>query len=129
MQQSLTLFLKKITVYAMIIALLQYLASTQLDAKWVSASWPFVILFFLSFTIIMHRYLLKSTEGNPKKFVFSFLLITTVKILLYLGVILVYVLLNRTDAVAFIMVFFVNYFLFTGFELTTIMKLINKPKS
>lgn len=129
MQQSFTIFLKKITVFTIIIALLQYVASTQLEAKWVSTSMPFVILFFLSFTILMHRYLLKSTEGNPKKFVFSFLLITTVKILLYLGVILVYALLNRGDAVAFIIVFFVNYFLFTGFELTTVMKLINKPKS
>jgi len=129
MQQSFTIFLKKISLFTIIIALLQYVGSTQLEAKWVSEAWPFVILFFLSFTIIMHRYLLKSTQGNPKKFVYSFLMITTVKILLYLGVILVYVLLNRADAVAFIIVFFVNYFLFTSFELTTVMKLIKKTKS
>lgn len=129
MQQSLTIFLKKITAFTVIVAVLLYAASTQLEAKWVSSSWPFVVMFFFSFTIIMHRYLLKSTQGNPKKFVFSFLMITTVKILLYLGVILVYVVLNREDAVAFIMVFFVNYFLFTGFELTTVMKMINQPKS
>lgn len=129
MQQSLKIFLKRITVFTVIVAALLYAASTQLETKWVSSSWPFVVLFFFSFTIIMHRYLLKSTEGNPKKFVFSFLMITTVKILLYLGVILVYVLLNMDDAVAFIMVFFVNYFLYTGFELATVMKLINQPKS
>lgn len=129
MQASLTIFLKRIAIYTIIIALLQYLASTQLDSKWVSNAWPFIIMFFLSFTIIMHRYLLKSTEGNPKKFVFAFLMITTVKILLYLAIILVYVLLNKADAVAFIIAFFVNYFLFTGFELNTVMKLINKPKS
>lgn len=129
MKETFQKFIKNLVIFTVIIAAFQFLASMQLDQKWISNSWPFVILFFLSFTILMHRYLLKSTEGNPKKFVFAFLMMTTVKILLYLGVILVYTLLNRADAVAFIIVFFVNYFLFTAFELTIIMKMLNKPKS
>ncbi|NPD46571.1 MULTISPECIES: hypothetical protein [unclassified Lentimicrobium] len=129
MKDTFQKFIKNLVIFTVIIAALQFLASLKLDPKWISNSWPFVILFFLSFTILMHRYLLKSTEGNPKKFVFAFLMMTTIKILLYLGVILVYVLLNRADAVAFIIIFFINYFLFTGFELTIIMKMLNKPKS
>lgn len=129
MKETFQKFIKNLFIFTLIIAAFQYLASMQLDPKWISNSWPFVILFFLSFTILMHRYLLKSTEGNPKKFVFAFLMMTTIKILLYLGVILVYTLLNRADAVAFIIIFFVNYFLFTGFELTVIMKMLNKAKS
>lgn len=126
MQQSLSLFIKRIVIFTLIIAGLQYLATTQLDPKWVSSSWPFIILFFLSFTILLHRQLLKSTEGNPKKFVFTFLMMTTVKILLYLAVILVYVMVNRDDAIGFIVVFFTNYFLFTAFELSAVMKLMKK---
>ncbi len=129
MKETFQKFIKNLVIFTLIIAAIQYLVSMQIDPKWISSSWPFVILFFLAFTILMHRYLLKSTEGNPKKFVFAFLMITTVKILLYLGVILVYVLLNRVDAVAFIIIFFVNYFLFTGFELSVIMKMLNKAKS
>lgn len=129
MKETFQKFIKNLVLFTLIIAIFQYWASIQLDSKWISNSWPFVILFFLSFTILMHRYLLKSTEGNSKKFVFAFLMMTTVKILLYLGVILVYVLLNRADAVAFIIIFFVNYFLFTGFELLVIMKMLNKAKS
>lgn len=129
MKETFQKFIKNLVIFTLIIAAFQYWASLQLDPKWISNSWPFVILFFLSFTILMHRYLLKSTEGNSKKFVFAFLMMTTIKILLYLGVILVYVLLNRADAVAFIIIFFINYFLFTGFELTIIMKMLNKAKS
>lgn len=129
MKEAFQKFIKNLVLFTLIIAAFQFLASMKLDPKWISNSWPFVILFFLSFTILMHRYLLKSTEGNPKKFVFAFLMITTVKILLYLAVILVYTILNRADAVAFIIVFFVNYFLFTAFELTVIMKMLNQAKS
>lgn len=128
MKKAYTLFLKNILIYTIIIAILEWLLSMQLEEKWVSNSWPFIILFFVSFTIIMHRYLLKATEDQPKKFVFAFMMFTTVKILLYLGVILVYVFINRADAVAFIMAFFLNYFLFTAFELTAVLKLFQKNR-
>lgn len=128
MQQEFKLFLRKIIVFTIIIAIAQYIGSTLLPIKFVSNSWPFLLLFFLAFNIIMHRYLLISTEGKPKKFIFSFLLFTTIKILLYLGVILVYVLLNQPDAVAFIAVFFVNYFLYTIFEISAVLKILNRAK-
>lgn len=126
MQQNLTLFFKRILIFSIIIAGLEYLATTQLDPKWVSSSWPFIIVFFLSFTVLLHRQLLKSTEGNPKKFVYAFLMMTTIKILLYLAVILIYVMINRDDAIGFIVAFFTNYFLFTAFELSSVMKLMRK---
>lgn len=128
MQQSFNSFLKKIVIFTIIIAVLEYILSTQIPAHFVSNSWPVIILFFLAFTIIMHRYLLKSTEGRPQKFIFSFMMMTTIKILLYLGVILIYVLINRADASAFIGAFFLNYFLFTGFEISSVVKFLDKPK-
>lgn len=126
MQQNLSLFIQRIILYTLVIAGLEYIATTQLNPKWVSSSWPFIILFFLSFTILLHRQLLKSTEDNPKKFVFTFLMMTTVKILLYLAVILIYVMINRDDAIGFIIAFFANYFLYTAFELSAVMKLMKK---
>ncbi len=126
MQQAFIVFLKRIVVFSVIIAVLEFFLTRIIDPQWISNAWPFIILFFLSFTVLLHRQLLKSTEGNPKKFVFAFLLMTTIKILLYLAVILVYVMLNREDALGFIVVFFFNYFLFTAFELSAVMKLLNQ---
>jgi len=126
MQQIFTVFLKRIVIFSLIIGIVEYAVTTQINPKWISNSWPFIVLFFLSFTVLLHRQLLKSTEGQPKKFVFTFLMMTTVKILLYLAVILVYVMVNRADAIGFIIAFFVNYFLFTAFELSAVMKLLRK---
>ena len=128
MQQALKVFINKIVIFTIIIAALQFFLTTQLPNHLVSNSWPVIILFFLAFTVLMHRFLLKSTEGRPQKFIYSFMMITTIKILLYLGIILVYVLVNRPDAVAFIAVFFLNYFLFTGFEISSVVKFLEKPK-
>jgi len=129
MQLAFNIFLKKIVIFTIIIAVLEFVLSTQLPTHFVSNSWPVIILFFLAFTVLMHRYLLKSTEGRPQKFIFSFMMITTIKILLYLGIILIYVLINRPDAVAFIGAFFLNYFLFTGFEISSVVKFLEKPKA
>ncbi len=128
MQQAFNVFLKKIIIFAVIVAALEYILTTQIPSHLVSKAWPIIILFFVAFTLLMHRYLLKSTEGRPQKFIFSFMMITTIKILLYLGIILVYVLLNKPDAVAFIGAFFLNYFLFTGFEISSVVKFLEKPK-
>jgi len=128
MQLAFNVFLKKIVIFTIIIVVLEYILSTQIPPNLVSNAWPVIILFFLAFTVLMHRYLLKSTEGRPQKFIFSFMMITTIKILLYLGVILIYILINRPDAVAFIAAFFLNYFLFTGFEISSVVKFLEKPK-
>jgi hypothetical protein len=129
MKEKLKKFLNNLLIFTLIAGILQFVLSTQVEVRWFSRSWPFVVLFFMTFTLLMHRYLLVSTEGNPKRFVFSFMLITTVKILLYLAIMLIYVLFNRPDAIGFIIAFFVNYFLFTAFELNTVIKLFPSSKS
>jgi len=129
MQQDFKKFLNKIIIFTIVVAALQYVVSMQLPVNYVSNSWPVIVLFFAAFTSIMHHYLLKSTLGNPKRFIFSFMMFTTIKILLYLAVILIYVLLNRLDAVAFIFAFFANYFLFTIFEIFSVLKYLKQNQS
>lgn len=129
MQIDFKIFLKKIIVFTLIVSLLQYVLALQLPERFISSAVPVIILFFFAFTTIMHHYLLKSTEGRPQKFIFTFMLMTTVKLLMYLSIILIYVLLNKDDAVAFIGAFFLNYFVFTIFEIIEIMKNLKIQKS
>jgi len=129
MQNAFKNFLVKIVVFTAVLAVLEYVFSMSISARFVSSSWPSILLFFLVFTLIMHRALLKSTQDNPKKFIFSFMMFTTIKILLYLAVILVYVLLNRDDAIGFITFFFINYFFFTIFEIISVLKSIQTKQS
>jgi len=122
-------FLTKFVIFTIIVSLLQYALTTQMPDKFVSSALPIIILFFFSFTAIMHRYLLMSTEGRPQKFVFTFMLMTTIKLLMYLAIILIYSLFNKEDALGFIGAFFINYFIFTIFEIVEIMKYLKILKS
>ncbi|MCK5776320.1 MAG: hypothetical protein KAH25_09090, partial [Bacteroidales bacterium] len=70
-----------------------------------------------------------STEGRPQKFIFTFMLMTTIKLLMYLAIILIYALFNKEDALGFIGAFFLNYFIFTIFEIVEIMKYLKIQKS
>ena len=122
-------FLKKLLIFTVIVSVLQYLLATQIPEKFISNALPIIILFFFSFTAIMHRYLLISTEGRPQKFIFTFMLMTTIKLLMYLAIILIYSLFNKEDALGFIGAFFLNYFIFTIFEIVEIMKYLKIQKS
>ena len=122
-------FLYKIIVFTLIVSILEFGLYTLIPERFITSSWPYIIIFFFGFTLFMHHHLLKATQGKPQKFIFTFMMFTTIKILLYLALILVYVLLNRADAVAFIMAFFVNYFLFTLFEIIAVLKFLQKEKT
>lgn len=122
-------FLYKIIVFTLIVSAVEFGLYTLIPDQFITAMWPYIIIFFFGFTLFMHHNLLKATQGKPQKFIFTFMMFTTIKILLYLALILVYVLLNRTDAVAFIIAFFVNYFLFTLFEILAVLKFLQKEKS
>jgi len=129
MQADFKIFLRKIIIFTLIVSLIQFLLFMQLPERFVSDALAVIILFFFGFTTIMHRYLLKSTEGRPQKFIFTFMLMTTVKLLMYLSIILIYVVFNRDDALGFIGAFLLNYFIFTIFEIIEIMKYLKIQKS
>jgi hypothetical protein len=126
MENQYRLFLKRIFIFSLLVGVLMFVGSIFLESKWVSTSWPFVLVFFLAFTAIMHRQLIKSAAVDSKKFIFTFLLMTTVKILIYLAIIVFYVMINREDALGFILVFFINYLFFTAFELNAVLKIFKK---
>jgi len=128
MNQDFKLYLRNIIIFTVLLAVIQFVLSISIPTHLVSKTWPLIIFFFVGFSIIMHRFLLKSTDGRPQKFIFSFMILTTIKILLYLGIILMYVLLNKPDAVAFIAAFFLNYFLFTAFEISAVLKFLRQTK-
>ncbi len=128
MDKSFRNFSKQIIYVSLIAAALTYGLSFFIPVAFISSSWPFILLFFLSISLIVHRFLLKKTDGNHGKFINAFLLTTTVKLLLFLSVILIYVLLNRADAIGFILTFFAYYLIFTVFEIFSILKFLRQAQ-
>jgi len=111
-------FLKRLTIYTVILAILGYFLNHYLPEKFISPTLPALFVFFFSTTGIVHYILLRISIKKPNRFVNYFMLLTFGKLLFYLSIILVYALVKREDAVAFLLTFAAMYLFYTAFEIT-----------
>lgn len=100
----------------------QHFASVhfQTNLYWV------ILLFFILTTAFIHVLLVKVGEKDPRKFVTYFMGMTGIKLFAYLIIILAYGLSNRETAQGFIICFLITYFLYSGFEVVTLMRHFKK---
>ncbi len=119
-------FTKQLIIISIITISLNFALTNVVPNKFISSVWLFIALFFFAITLLVHRFLLKKADGNQGKFINAFMLSTTVKLLLYLSIILIYVLLNRNDAVGFIFTFFIYYLIYTVFEIVSILRFLRE---
>ncbi|HKK11144.1 MAG TPA: hypothetical protein VJ939_09915 [Bacteroidales bacterium] len=110
--------------------LLLYVTATFVIPEHTNIFQGLLIPYFIIISAIVHYYLLKSSEkGNPRKFVTRFMGTTTIKLMIYLATMLVYVLLNRESALQFVIAFFVFYLVYTIFEVVLFLKQSRKIQS
>lgn len=88
----------------------------------ISPAMPFLLIFIMSVTLLMHRYLLKGSDKRANQFINRFLMMTTLKLVLYLSVITVYAFINREDAVPFTVTFLGYYIIYSVFEVSSLLK-------
>lgn len=129
MDLTLQKFSKQLILISLITVALTFGLTYVIPENFISNSWPFIAGFFFAISLLVHRFLLKKSGGKHTKFVNAFLLTTTIKLLLFLTIIVIYVLLNRDDAIGFIFTFFTYYLIYTSFEIVSILKYLrNIPK-
>ena len=128
MDLSFNKFSKHLILISLIAAILTFGLTYMVPPNFISSSWPFILGFFFAITLLVHRFLLRKSDGQQGKFINAFMLSTTIKLLLYLTIILIYVLLNREDAIGFIFTFFSYYLIFTFFEINSILKFLRKSQ-
>lgn len=84
---------------------------------------PFIVLFFFVITLLTIYIVLRDDTGRDgKKFVSSYMLSRTVKLLSCLLFLLLYMFLNREDSIKFAIAFMVIYFLYAIFEIILLKK-------
>lgn len=119
-------FSKQLIILSLIVVVLTFGLTYIVPSNFISKTWPFIVGFFFAITLLVHRFLVKKSGGHQGKFINAFMLSTTIKLLLYLTIILIYVLLNREDAIGFIFTFFSYYLIFTFFEIYSILGFLRK---
>lgn len=126
MDTSLQVFIRKLIILSLVVVATTFGLGYIVPANFISPSWPIIAAFFFIVSGYVHRFLLKKSDGNQAKFINAFLLTTTIKLLGFLSVIVIYVLVFRDDAVGFILTFFTYYLVYTTFEILSILKYLKK---
>jgi len=84
------------------------------------------IAFFVTLSVLLHIYLLKSTEGRPQRFVTAFMGVQAIKMFVHLMTMTVVGFLIPNIAVHFILVYAFYYLAFTLVETISLMRLFVK---
>jgi phosphatidylglycerophosphate synthase len=87
-----------------------------------------VTAFLLLVTIMVHVYLIKSSENNPRKFTSKYLGAMGLKMFIYMIFLVVFLFIDRAHAVPFLVSFLVTYAVFTLYEVISILNYLKKDK-
>jgi hypothetical protein len=114
------------TLFNLLFLLLVIAVSTSVSVLPLNnITWSIYALFVIT-TVLMHLFLTAGSQVKPNVFVRKFMLATTLKLLLYLAIIVFYFLFNKANAKTFILWFLLHYTCFTVFE--TLMLYSNTKK-
>ena len=120
-------FLKHLLIFSLILGAIAAIGVCFLPKIYCSPTLPFLFFFFMSTTLISYYFLIKSMQKKYIKFVNTFLLTTTLKLFLYVAVMIAYALLNRKDAIPFMISFFILYLCYTVFEVLILIRKTRNP--
>lgn len=105
-----------------------YFFSPALPVKFRYESWWKLQLFFTVITFIFHFGLLMSAGRRPQSITLYYMAGTTLKLLLFAGIIIAYTMLHRESAKGFIIAFFILYVFYTIFEVGVLYKKFSSEK-
>lgn len=115
-------FLLRISVISAVLLALSILLYFFFPAGIISPATPFMVMFFYMTTLALYYLLMKAAQNRFPRFVNRFMILTVSKLLLFLILIVVYVLLNKSDALLFVLAFFVLYIIYTVLEVSAFLK-------
>lgn len=119
-------FLVKLLLFSAIVAVGVYFWEQFGPAAFRTPMIWFSLGFFVMLTALLHFILVTTSKGDPKKFIRSYMLVTVLKLFASLLVVVIFMLADRAGAKAFAITFMLLYFIYTGFEVFT---LLRRPNS
>jgi hypothetical protein len=89
---------------------------------------PVIPAFLLVVTILVHGFLIKASENDPRKFTSKYLGAMGLKMFIYLVFLVVFLFIDTAHAVPFLVSFLATYTAFTTYEVISILKFLKKDK-
>ncbi len=115
-------FLIRLMLYSLVIGLLFFFAEPYLPAKVAFPGYWWIQLIIICVTIGFHYGLTRSVKAGGQTFIRYFMGATSLKLMVFMMVMIVYGLLNKESAFGFILHFFIFYLFYTIFEVAVAYK-------
>ena len=126
MSDAVLKFIVKICLFTLtIFAISSVLFYTVLDTIHL-AVFPYQLLLIAAVTTIGHLWVIRAADQNTMKFTTAFMASVTLKLLIYLFFMLIYLWIDRSQVIPFVLSFMILYILFAIFEVTQILNFIKK---
>ncbi len=121
-KDTLLRFVKSLVITTVIIVIVGVIFYSLTPAEFYSYTFPYLLAFFMLASVLVYHFMLKAIDKRPARFVNIFLLTTMIKLFAYMAVMIIFALLNREDARAFIVTFFILYMVYTSVEVSSLLK-------
>lgn len=128
MSNSFSKFLKGLTTFTIIIMIVSTLLFLTFLKNQFLLVFPFVLFFYYSSTLVLHRYMLKITRNDVSRFSFKFMMLSFFKMFIYIIFGVLYIVFDEENAVNFLIVYLILYVAYAVYEVKSVMKLINESK-
>lgn len=113
-------FLRKTLVFSLILGLIAFAIGSFVPRNFITPALPFLFVFYIAVTLIGYYLLTRYAKYKFIKFLNSYLLITTLKLVLLIGVLVSYMMLNKKDAAPFGVSFFILYVIYSVYEVVSL---------
>jgi hypothetical protein len=121
-KDTLLRFVKSVIITTALLLIIGLIFYSLAPADYYTPAFPYLLAFFMLASILVYHFMLKALEKRPGRFVNTFMLTTMAKLFIYLGAMITYALLNREDAMAFIVTFFIMYIVYTIVEVSALLR-------
>lgn len=128
MREHFISFFKKISLVTLFSALLAFVAKFLLPTQFLNPHLFYILLFFYLFNLLIHFLLLKFSLKKIKQFPNFYLGSILIKLMSYMGIIVWYAFMFKSQAVSFIISFFIFYVVFTVMDVIILQAFVRKIK-
>lgn len=129
MKNSFSKFLKDLTIFTIIILAVGSLLFLTILKKYFLNIFPFVLVFYYASTLLLHKYMLRITRNDVSRFSFKFMMLSFLKMFIYIIFGVLYIIFDEDNAVNFLIIYLVLYVTYAVYEVKSVMKLINESKA
>jgi hypothetical protein len=122
-------FIKGLTIYTLIILGVGVILFLTVFKNYFLLILPFVLLFYYVSTLVLHKFMLQISQKDISRFSFKFMMLSLIKMFIYIIFGVLYIVIDEENAVIFLVVYLILYVAYAVYEVRSVMNLINESKS